>query len=894
MERRLNITTKIEYALAHIASRVHVSKNLTDVNVIAEDTLKELFNLVYGYSLKNENYKKQNASTIDLYFDAEKIAYQITSQNKTTKIKKTVESFIKTKKYEYISKLVIFSITTEKKCSSDALDALEDYDVKGEYINISDFKDEIFRLKDDDDLETIAEFLEAEVSPKTTRKEVKATTKVSDRLKSLHIVEQIYEVLKMFEGFQSIYPRTIAKLYPFKVNKNSRTSYSRSCLKTDNLQIHEFLQKIEVKNGEISINDESLKGYKEKIVEIFTILNFSQIVCICYREKYTEIKHHSIKLLSFDPECSCMTCRFNRFNIKSLFSELKGKSVQHSEAGVDAIGEAYYLFKLGEPVKAWQLFNSIIRENKQDNEEVVRFLALYNTTKIRNFIDSPWWENEKKQILPKIDEIDLYESLSNLNVSIEVRNELIKVKENYFLNYAREEINYFYSQVLKSKKLYSSGGTSSGESSAQGLRNELIILYYFYVSNHIVIDYSSSFKRVISKGIEGLLISFSTEERYEYRYKSFDNSILSLMIFYIGYEDLERMFEDHEINNIPIIESEKSGFLNVVKNFFNFQYTKVFRSVNFNEDILRQDYFSHYRQSISYFFNNIMLILSKVDLKDDELKVITEPLINFLRAAEDLLPINWKYATIFLSKRIRVFSVDQIATLISQTVNGKSHRAGEDVIGNICRAASIKADFTLSEYSFDSLTKSVMAPCKNCGIVHNENLIIELWKIADENGKHFIREKTKKNLKKEFDADLYSSSVYKGIFTKESEPDLLRKYIDYIIKCCKPSDIQYIESRWVFSNFRGLNGINCLVFMEVDFGQEKIQTISKTSEYYNWLINPETYDYTSFNTEWLLQACPSYIRAKLYLAKDLRKIVEKELKDEYNSDLANFFIKYLC
>jgi len=82
--------------------------------------------------------------------------------------------------------------------------------------------------------------------------------------------------------------------------------------------------------------------------------------------------------------------------------------------------------------------------------------------------------------------------------------------------------------------------------------------------------------------------------------------------------------------------------------------------------------------------------------------------------------------------------------------------------------------------------------------------------------------------------------------------------------------------------------------MEVDFGQEKIQTISKASKYYDWLINYETYDYTNFDTQWLLQVCPYYMRKKLYVVKDLKKIVEKELKNDYNPDLANFFIQYLC
>ena len=58
MERRINFKNRIESALSFIVARVQISKKFNDINLIVEDTLMKLFNLVYGYNLKNANYKK--------------------------------------------------------------------------------------------------------------------------------------------------------------------------------------------------------------------------------------------------------------------------------------------------------------------------------------------------------------------------------------------------------------------------------------------------------------------------------------------------------------------------------------------------------------------------------------------------------------------------------------------------------------------------------------------------------------------------------------------------------------------------------------------------------------------------------------------------------------------
>ena len=147
----------------------------------------------------------------------------------------------------------------------------------------------------------------------------------------LHLVDQILEYLKLFEGFNFIHPRTISRLPIFNSKESFHDAYSHFCLKTSNKAIHELLQKVKIENTVVTINDESLKPYKEKLKEIFLILNNCLIQCICYREKYTEIEHHKIKVNNYDSNCNCLYCQYHKFSIKTLITDLKGKAIDHSE-----------------------------------------------------------------------------------------------------------------------------------------------------------------------------------------------------------------------------------------------------------------------------------------------------------------------------------------------------------------------------------------------------------------------------------------------------------------------------------------------------------------------------------------------------------------------------------
>lgn len=888
------------------AIKRQTANNLNSEAVTAEGFFRNFLNLLFGINLSKKGIESPTYETIDLHDTERRICFQVTANNTSTKVNSTLKTFVETNKYEKYNELHFLIIDRKKDFNYDE-NKLNEHSVTIKFHDCTTILGELITNFDNSDkIKPIWEFVLKELDPERAKRlGLFTNTKLSNTKpnsfqpnKELHLVDQILEYLKLFEGFNFIHPRTISRLPIFNSKESFHDSYSHFCLKTSNKAIHELLQKVKVENTVVTISDESLKPYVEKLKEIFLILNNCLIQCICYREKYTEIEHHKIKVKHYDSNCNCLYCQFHKFRIKTLVTELKGKAIAHSENLDEALAEGYYLCKLGEHVKGWQILNSVAEKSKNQNNSAIHFLSLYNIKQIRNFIESPWWESEKKQILPKIDDIDLHNTINDFSIPIELRDELIKVKEKHYLHWSREIIDEQFESILSTNKLYANGGTSWGTNAINLLLEELRILYAFYSANHIVTDDFYTFRQAITKGIEGVLISFTTDKSYEYRFKEFDSLLLSFMFFFVEEKKLEKLFKEYKIQSIPIIESEKQSFISTITNFFTFQYTTgIWDSINFNDDILKQDYFSSYRQSLRFIFNKIMLLLSKAELSDEELNPITEPFVNYLRVAEDFNHNNWTYAIKFFKAKIQIFSSKQIKTIIELTFDDKHHNSGDDVLESICDIAFKKANFVLTEDDkafFEKLFNNVTTACKKCNRVHDTKQIFASWNIANETGKQVIKQKAVEYLESKFDADFYMDAAFKGVFTKDENPDLLKSFIESVIESCSPYDIKQDNGKWKFQNFTGFNFINCLAYLNVDFKQENIQEISKISDYYNWLINYETYDYSNFDLKWLTELhFPYHIKEKLQQIEPLKEKVTNELKINYDDKLAEFYTKNL-
>lgn len=149
--------TQITRILAYLKNEISLSNtlNLTDINIHAENFYRDLFSLIYGYDFVNANSIKQNASFIDLINQEHKIAIQVTSQNDSGKINKTIEGFFGNPEYKDFQLNVLLIAKAAKDYTSDFThNGLYKFNVETDIIDfekllakINDLKlDEIIRI----------------------------------------------------------------------------------------------------------------------------------------------------------------------------------------------------------------------------------------------------------------------------------------------------------------------------------------------------------------------------------------------------------------------------------------------------------------------------------------------------------------------------------------------------------------------------------------------------------------------------------------------------------------------------------------------------------------------------------------------------------------------------
>lgn len=443
--------------------------------------------------------------------------------------------------------------------------------------------------------------------------------------------------------------------------------------------------------------------------------------------------------------------------------------------------------------------------------------------------------------------------------------------------------------------LYAGKGRSSGVSPVQLLRQEILVLFTFYSSNSIITDDFFTFKATITKAIEAFFNSYTTDNRYEYKYKEFDNFVLKMMLFYVEEDSIKRIFKTHNINKIQIAETEKKSFIRDLGNFFTSQVAnQKYVGLKFNEDINKQEYFSHYRQLLRHIFNRAMLILSRAHLSCEELIPITQPFIDFLSTAEDVSHSSWEYATKFLSEHIQAFDDMQIKSIIELTLSDKHNRNGDSSLEHICDFANEKSNFIISDHIFFLKILNLLSTPSSTNNQHLDiTKIFSLWNVADENGKLLIKQKAVEHLENKFDPELYQYGVFTGAFNRFEYTNLLDQYIFYAQNACHEFDLKLEKGHWIFHSFAGFNCLNCLLLLNIDFTEDRIQVIAKKSEYYNWLVNYDTYDYSNFDCSWLIDACPFHLKMKINKVESLKKKVASELSKDYNPELGAFYIKYL-
>jgi hypothetical protein len=139
-------------------------RGLYDLNKKAEPFFKHLFNLIYSWDLIDLNNIQSNYPAIDLGDISKSTCVQVTAENGSSKIKKTIEKYNEKKLFNDYQRLVFFILTEKKSYSSKfETDNKFTFEKDNDIWDIDDVLEVVEKL-DIDTMESIHSFLKKELS----------------------------------------------------------------------------------------------------------------------------------------------------------------------------------------------------------------------------------------------------------------------------------------------------------------------------------------------------------------------------------------------------------------------------------------------------------------------------------------------------------------------------------------------------------------------------------------------------------------------------------------------------------------------------------------------------------------------------------------------------------
>lgn len=748
-----------------------------------------------------------------------------------------------------------------------------------------------------------------------------SSLKLKDNEKPRHIVDKIYSSIIRFKGLQYIDPNYLASIKPFNILNEHVWHYKKGNLLTLNNDIYEFFQGVDCNEGEIFIstdlekelNELKVIEYKMKIEESIKFLNHSQITEISCVKDYQRVivsrshglgfshKHHfrfsdkegftkSIDLLKFT-SCDCISCNFKSLDFKHLLGKLK---VAQSNEDSNTLQIAYgnYLVNTNNYKTAFNIYKKLSERLKnKEGFDVEYFLAKLNMKYLHNLI----WEDKKLrdsiEIKEEIKNIDLnkilYEEIE-YNISDDVREYLLKVKDEKLFLSVRNEVYDRFEKIKNLKRHYDHVYDSHmGTSHILELADEYDRLQLHLNKNRIIFNVFHDYKLLTAKIFEGFILSYQTKGMGLNRISSF---YLNEFLINVYPKEFKRIFS--KVDSIEVSLEDQGVLIKIISNLISSYYDKGLFANDFHKNRILEEYLVdlQFNQRYSGLISNSFTVLRKVNFSESYFNGIIETIIAFLSIEEELA---WhhieEFGKLILDKGEH-FSEEQMLRIFEISIDRDkpNNNKYERLIESTSKA--IFKHHPQYKIKDKRLIKKAVA---NINSISKWLYVSYILKVADEKCRKILIDEIEELLDEKFEFDFYDHLIRNKLYDFRKK-DYFKRYVEERSNYRQEGFTNKFEDgKPIFNGHSFYNFVILLNILNIDRNSELLDLFTEISEYERWLLKPKEHDYSKFDVKWVLASNNGYILDSLKEIEDIKNAVENELKKEYNPTLAEIYYKYL-
>lgn len=687
--------------------------------------------------------------------------------------------------------------------------------------------------------------------------------KFKEVISKKHIIDQCYESLKRFEGFNFITPKTISKIFPFNINDTrDYSSYNLFCLTTNNLQITNLFQITELKNGIYRIkpeNENQCKNANTKLRFIHKYLRENLITCI----QTTQQTQHPFKAIPHK-DCNCNACLSDEFK----FTELIKESVNNKEI---SLSSSYGYYKLHDFSKAKTILNSYIRS---ETNPIKLSIARYNE----------YW----LQILDSNENISRFEfstKIRNIKVDSEpVQEAILNLEQDKVLCDAHFKVDNLLNQIQRIFNAYKKPGfETNGPNYANQLYIETLILFNYYRNNFLVKDIYSEYKTLNKKAFTGWLLSLNTSEKYNEKLKELDAFQVSVCINNFNGKELLSIIKETNTNTLKINEKAKIYLSKISLNFFS----------QFNEeDSVYGDYVNKsfsLASSHRSIFQVILINLAYSSISKPP-KDFYYSLYNYIKKQQFLYLYDYKYIGILFRKKGFWFTPIQHIELLKYQLELDTTSSTDLISALLYSLKRNHTDYKIEESDFST---GILNLIKRYNFSHeaiNDLRLISSETILEELDNILIS-----NLKKEFNYYLYRQLLIDNVALLDNDNHLFISYVKELNKIKGQSVITNENGREYIYSYEFLNFISSILHSKTRTFHDQIikENLTNLSQYQKWLIDPINYDYKNFKVDWIQMSDIDIVLKHLGKSSKLKNLILNDLKLNPDKNLSQLYIRMI-
>ena len=391
-----------------------------------------------------------------------------------------------------------------------------------------------------------------------------------------NIKQQLYEInhydkyeddiIEIIISFLKEYGDQIAYLGKYIINIFPKEKRKYIYMSTEKMSLSEsYKKKFEESVLKESSKEDLYNKYGDEWYELTTFLLNNQINKIenfsLETDEYLNEYKKRHPLLASD-----MYYDLDMVQINNHIRALRSQPLKYTKEDLQL---PFILYKIGNHLEAYKLFNSLSKEFWKKRKYFLYFICLYNTSILIRLFDNGLDSLYDTESLEKeFAVLDMQKILNDLPLEDCLKSVLRKVLDFSVVKDLLIEVSKLQEELERQKKSAQKGGFSINS-------NVINLLYNFRQSfdfcneNCLVYDIYSESKNVYEKIAKGIIDSVMTpviKDRYQSKLEALTEDILPIFIFQLEPDDLRKILNSHTDKALPITDNFRNKLVSIVDN----------------------------------------------------------------------------------------------------------------------------------------------------------------------------------------------------------------------------------------------------------------------------------------------------------------------------------------